>query len=76
MHALTGWIPERIAIRNNDPTFNKASIFQMLLTRLSSGHVLLTVATGEISDAEANRSGLVSTHAYAVLDIKEIDVSY
>jgi calpain-7 len=34
------------------------------------------VATGELSDAEAERTGLVSTHGYAVLDMREIDVSY
>ncbi|KAL0268630.1 UNVERIFIED_CONTAM: hypothetical protein PYX00_010489 [Menopon gallinae] len=28
LHALTGWIPERIAIRPNDPDFNSSSIFK------------------------------------------------
>ena len=34
----------------------------------------MTVATGEISDAEADRAGLVPTHAYAMLDIREVKV--
>ena len=38
------------------------------------GDVLITVATGFISDAEAERAGLVQTHAYAVLDIRKIQV--
>lgn len=35
----------------------------------------MTVATGELSDAEADRAGLVSTHAYAVLSVVEYKVS-
>ncbi len=33
----------------------------------------MTVATGEMSEAEADRAGLVPTHAYAMLDIREVD---
>lgn len=76
LHALTGWIPERWAIRLNDPTFNKDKLFKTLLTRLHNGDVLVTVATGDLSDADADRTGLVSTHAYAVLDAREIKVSH
>lgn len=47
----------------------------MLVSKHSKGDVLITVATGEISEAEADRSGLVPTHAYALLDIKEVLVS-
>lgn len=73
MHALTGWIPERVAIRPNDPTFNKQSLFATLETRLSNGDVLLTVATGELSDELADRTGLVPTHAYAVMNVLTVD---
>lgn len=75
MHALTGWIPERAAIRSNDPDFNADALFTLLLTRLHKGDVLATVATGDLSEAEAERSGLVPTHAYAVLDARLIQVS-
>lgn len=37
--------------------------------------MLVTVGTGQMSDIEAERAGLVSTHAYAVLDVREINVS-
>ena len=37
-----------------------------------SGDVLITVATGFLSEADTERSGLVETHAYAVLDIRKI----
>ena len=32
----------------------------------------MTLATGEMSDSEADRAGLVPTHAYAMLDIREV----
>lgn len=63
-------------IRLNEPDFNKDGLFRNLLTRWPKGDVLITVATGEMSDSVADHTGLVPTHAYAVLDIKQIDVSY
>ncbi|OAD59639.1 Calpain-7 [Eufriesea mexicana] len=73
LHALTGWIPERWAIRPDEPDFNKDNLFNVLLTRLHKGDVLVTVATGELTDLEADRTGLVPTHAYAVLDVRKIN---
>lgn len=74
LYALTGWIPERASIKNDDPTgFNKEGIFRKLLERFHKGDVLVTLATGEMSDAEADRAGLVPTHAYAMLDIREVN---
>ncbi len=73
LYALTGWIPERVAIRPGDPAFDKEGVFNKLRDRFHKGDVLVTVATGEMSDAEADRAGLVPTHAYAMLDIREVD---
>ncbi|KAF5270607.1 hypothetical protein FQA39_LY01345 [Lamprigera yunnana] len=73
LHALTGWIPERMAIRPKDQDFNKDSLFSILTTRLSKGDVLVTVATGDLSESEAERTGLVPTHAYAVMDVRNVD---
>ncbi|XP_046484160.1 calpain-7 [Neodiprion pinetum] len=73
LHALTGWIPERWAIRPNDPDFNRDRLFDTLLVRMRQGDVLVTVATGELSDVDAERTGLVPTHAYAVLDVKNVE---
>lgn len=73
LHALTGWIPERIAIQTNDSYFNADAVFERLKDGLALGRCLITVATGELSDDEAERTGLVATHAYAILDMKEID---
>ena len=39
-----------------------------------SGDVLITAATGVLSEVEASRAGLVPTHAYAVLDMKMVKV--
>jgi len=72
LHALTGWIPERVAIRSQD--FNAEREFQRIYERFHSGHCMVTVATGELRDGAADRAGLVPTHAYAVLDIRLIQV--
>ncbi|XP_026826623.1 calpain-7 isoform X2 [Ooceraea biroi] len=73
LHALTGWIPERWAIRPNEADFNKDVLFDTLLLRLHKGDVLVTVATGELSNLDADRTGLVPSHAYAVLDVRKIN---
>lgn len=72
LHALTEWIPERVAIRLGSSEFDANKEFSRLHDRFHKGHCLITVATGEISDAEADRAGLVPTHAYAMLDIREV----
>ena len=43
-----------------------------MCSSLLNGKALLTIATGDIGEAEAERAGLVPTHAYAVLDMREI----
>ncbi|CAL8094585.1 unnamed protein product [Orchesella dallaii] len=73
LHALTGWIPERLSIngKESQTEFNKEKAFQKMHSRLHKGDVLITVATGEMTSQEEERTGLVATHAYAVLDIQE-----
>ena len=36
LHALTGWIPERVSIKVSDPTFNKDGIFKKILERFTT----------------------------------------
>lgn len=99
-YALTGWIPERISIRKDDPDFNASAVFDRLkegikrniltafrnlknkfesqiyvkfLIGFHQGRCLITVATGELPDAECERTGLVSTHAFAVINMAEVD---
>eukprot|EP00794_Sanderia_malayensis_P003102 gene3102-3570_t len=68
--ALTGWIPERFSLKNDE--VNKTRMFERMFEGLHRGDVLITVATGFLSEVEAERTGLVPTHAYAVLDIRKI----
>lgn len=74
LNALTSWIPERISMSKSeaDERFDKDKEFKRILDRFHKGHCLVTIATGDISDAEADRAGLVPTHAYAMLDIREV----
>lgn len=44
-------------------------------TRFHRGDVLVTTATGVMTEEEGERWGLVPTHAYAVLDVREFKVS-
>lgn len=76
LHALTGWIPERVAIRPKEDDFNANGIFERLESGLDQGRCLITVATGDLSDEQAERTGLVPTHAYAVLNMKEVNVCF
>ena len=45
-----------------------------LFSDLISGDALITVATGRLTEDEVERTGLVPTHAYAVLNVVEIQV--
>ncbi|EYC29721.1 hypothetical protein Y032_0006g3142 [Ancylostoma ceylanicum] len=73
LHALTGWIPDRIAIKTDSPNFNGNKIFEKLLSRFHRGDCLITLATGKLSESICDRAGLVECHAYAVLDLRKVD---
>uniref|UniRef100_UPI00358EC8A2 calpain-7 isoform X1 n=1 Tax=Myxine glutinosa TaxID=7769 RepID=UPI00358EC8A2 len=71
LHALTGWIPDRLSMHTDHTEFQAESTFSMLHQRFHRGHVLITIATGVMTEEEGEQRGLVPTHAYAVLDIQE-----
>ncbi|XP_067938129.1 calpain-7-like isoform X2 [Watersipora subatra] len=72
LHALTGWIPERIALKSSSKPFDKDKEFRKILDKFHKGHCVVTVATGPMSEADATRAGLVESHAYAMLDVRDV----
>ncbi|KAI7823236.1 hypothetical protein BC939DRAFT_503395 [Gamsiella multidivaricata] len=70
LYALTGWIPEHIFIKESN--FDSEKQWERMMTGQHNGVALVTIATGHMPDEEADRLGLVPTHAYAVLDLKEV----
>ncbi|VDM51890.1 unnamed protein product [Angiostrongylus costaricensis] len=73
LHALTGWIPDRISIKKDSLDFDGNQVFEKLLSRFHRGDCLITLATGKLSAETCERAGLVECHAYAVLDLRKID---
>ena len=72
LFSLTGWIPESFHVRKTE-TFDKDRTWTRLVHAHKYGDCLITVATGDsMTKAEADRIGLVTGHAYAVLDAKEV----
>ncbi|KAI7894172.1 uncharacterized protein EV154DRAFT_415548 [Mucor mucedo] len=69
LHCLTGWIPEHIFI--SDKSFVADNVWDRILDGIKYGDVLVTIATGDMTEEEATEQGLVPTHAYAVIDIKQ-----
>ncbi|KAF9354122.1 calpain 7 [Mortierella sp. AD094] len=70
LYALTGWIPEHIFIKESN--FDSEKQWKRMVNGQRNGVALVTIATGHMTDEEADRLGLVPTHAYAVLDLKEV----
>jgi len=72
MFALTGWIPEQF--RTDDKDFDRQRLWERMRSASRYGDCLLTVATGELAELggqEEEKIGLVRTHAYAVLQVRE-----
>ena len=73
MFALTGWIPEQF--RTDEPHFEPTRLWQRMQSASRYGDCLLTVATGELAEQQGREEetiGLVRTHAYAVLQVREV----
>eukprot|EP00967_Tisochrysis_lutea_P015590 scaffold17572_cov32-Tisochrysis_lutea.AAC.6 len=70
MHALTGWIPEQF--RTDDADFRRERLWERMTSASKYGDCLVTVATGEMNEAQAEALGLVPTHAYAVLAVRQV----
>lgn len=84
MYALTGWVPEIVSIpkdwrrRGKGGGSGQHEVFDERRTwdRIKNGSrfndCLITISTGEMAESEADALGLVPTHAYAVLDAREV----
>ncbi|KAJ1999765.1 cysteine protease [Coemansia thaxteri] len=70
LHVLTGWIPEHVFVQ--DQAFDADGMWTRMCEASRRGDVLVTIATGEMSSDVAGALGLVPSHAYAVLDVREV----
>eukprot|EP01135_Chromosphaera_perkinsii_P004541 Nk52_evm11s288 gene=Nk52_evmTU11s288 len=73
LHAMTGWIPERAAISEmtSEVEAQQLVLWRRAKNGFEKGECLVTLASRPLSEAEEERTGLVSSHAYAVLDIRQ-----
>ncbi len=84
MYMLTGWIPEQVFWEDGAEEKGKGGgkgldhrqsaerAWERLKSASELGDCLTTVATSALGEAEAEALGLVPTHAYAVLAVKEV----
>jgi len=70
LHAMTGWIPETQQV--DLPTFDTERTWKRMLNGHKAGLCLITIGTPEMCEEDELRYGLVSNHAYAVLDVREV----
>ncbi|KAJ3855102.1 hypothetical protein EV368DRAFT_35427, partial [Lentinula lateritia] len=69
LHALTGWIPEYIGIRS--ATFVSEKTWSRILKGYTSGSCMFTLGTGTRLGIQWRDRILLSTHSYAVIDVRE-----
>nr|KMM70327.1 PALB protein [Coccidioides posadasii RMSCC 3488] len=69
MWILTGWIPEQIFLHHDEVTCDQ--IWDRLFNSFLAADVLLTIGTGKLTSREEREVGLISSHDYAILDMRE-----
>eukprot|EP01012_Entosiphon_sulcatum_P008238 TRINITY_DN14405_c0_g1_i1.p1 TRINITY_DN14405_c0_g1~~TRINITY_DN14405_c0_g1_i1.p1 ORF type:complete len:1041 (-),score=138.95 TRINITY_DN14405_c0_g1_i1:5-3100(-) len=73
LYALCGWIPDLVAL--DSPKLDRDLQWQNLLAAHSDGKVLMTICTAEEKSFDPKweeKLGLISGHAYAVLELREV----
>ena len=65
LYTLTGWLPEKIDLKS----YNRQRLWERIKSGYRNNDCLITIGTGLIPDEE--NVGLVSNHAYGVLEIYE-----
>lgn len=68
MYTLTGWLPEKIDLKANS---DKNKLWNRIKQGYKNNDCLITIGTGLIPDED--NVGLVSNHAYGVLEIYEYE---
>ncbi|KAF2150247.1 cysteine proteinase [Myriangium duriaei CBS 260.36] len=66
---LFGWIPEQIFMGSQSTSLTE--IWRRIWDAHSNGHVMITLGTGKMSSATERHVGLVGSHDYAVLDLRQ-----
>lgn len=66
LYTLTGWLPEKVDLKNTD----RQRTWERIMKGYRNNDCLITIGTGLINDEDS--VGLVSNHAYGVLEIYEI----
>ena len=65
LYILTGWLPEKIELS----TYDRTKLWKRIKQGYLTNDCLITIGTGLIQDEDA--IGLVSNHAYGVLELLE-----
>ena len=60
-------------MHTDNKAFDKERTWNRLVSGAKFGDVLITVSTGKMAEDVAEHVGLVPTHAYAVLDVREVE---
>ncbi|GAA5870476.1 hypothetical protein JCM16303_002018 [Sporobolomyces ruberrimus] len=68
LYTLSGWLPEHIPLRSR---FRSEQTWLRLSKGFQLGKCVLTVGTGKVLDEVLERAGLIPSHNYAVLDLRE-----
>mmetsp|Transcript_11674 Transcript_11674/g.23894 ORF Transcript_11674/g.23894 Transcript_11674/m.23894 type:complete len:759 (+) Transcript_11674:866-3142(+) len=78
LYCLTGWIPERLFFAGTagvpgEHETKPEKIWQRVHSAFSYGDTLVTASVSpDISESAADAVGLVTQHAYGVLDVREV----
>ncbi|RNF16506.1 calpain protease-like protein [Trypanosoma conorhini] len=70
LYKLSGWLPDRVSLESKD--LDPELQWTRLSRRHGDGSLLMTASTAALPEAEERRLRLVSSHAYAVLALREV----
>ncbi|GAA5907979.1 Rim13p [Sporobolomyces salmoneus] len=68
LYTLSGWLPEHIPLRSK---FRSEQAWKRLYTAFHLGKCVATVGTSKVLDEFLEGAGLIPSHNYAILDLRE-----